>query len=91
MFNGDDFSRHLVNGLVAVLLWSVLPLGERSVSNFLHNAEAPCAELLEDLVLTCHRAFCRHVAEQQDKIVESLGAIERESHVGARCERMDCS
>ena len=91
MFNSDDFSRRLVNGLVAVLLWSVLPLGERRVLSFLHNTEAPCAELLEDLVLTCHRAFCRHVVEQPDKNVESFGAIEQELHVGASCERMDCS
>jgi hypothetical protein len=41
--------------------------------------------------LACHRAFCRHVVEQPDKNVESFGAIEQELHVGASCERMDCS
>ena len=76
MFNGDDFSRFLVNGLVAVFSWSALPLGKSRASNFLHNTEAPCAQFLEDLVLTRHRAFCRHVAEYQGKNVESVGAIE---------------
>lgn len=35
------------------------------------------------------RAFCRHVAGQQSKNVESFSAIEQESQTGARCGRMD--
>lgn len=89
MLDGNDFSRLLVNSLVAAMV--SITMRRKSVSSFLHNTEAPRPKFLEDLVLTRHRAFCRHDSKQQRKNVESSEAIRQELHVGARCGRMDRS